>query len=594
MERPENPQVLSSASPLATATDACAPQPSSPQTRTKRRRRRFDPLRLCQYKGMLLIRHWRSLRRWLSQFLYNLGLLMRAIYGRAVRSLRVFAVRNNINYDAFFDILASLRRGSRQARQKGIGAWLLYWVTAFVAMLLRLVIRLFGSINYLAPLLAAVVFVLVIQGTLNLTFALRVVYNGTEIGYIADESVFENAQRQMLGRVVFEDYIQPENSVPQFTIAAVREQELLSENSLTDALILSSGNELATATGLYVDDEFIGAVSERQQLSNLLESIKDNFRSDDADSAIESVQFVKDVEMRDGLYPVSSVITMARMTAAVQKEEQQQRIYITQAGDAPISIAQKNGISYAQLKALNPDIEKSLLIGQEVLVQKSTPLLEVKVIREETVETETRFKIEQIQDPSRFQGYVKITQYGQKGISMVTSEVTYIDGIEVDRVLLDTRVVKEPINEKVIVGGKQPLSKLPAGTYDTSANFIWPVAGGYVSCGINGYWGHTGMDIAAGTGTAVYASASGTVTKAVHNSTGYGYHIIINHGGGVETLYGHNSKLHVKVGQWVEQGQLISSIGSTGRASGPHCHFEIRINGKYMDPAKYIGTTNPY
>ena len=72
------------------------------------------------------------------------------------------------------------------------------------------------------------------------------------------------------------------------------------------------------------------------------------------------------------------------------------------------------------------------------------------------------------------------------------------------------------------------------------------------------------------------------------------YCFIINHGGGVSTLYGHNSKLHVKVGEMVKQGQLIASMGSTGRSSGPHCHFEIRINGKYMNPANYIGTRCPY
>lgn len=102
------------------------------------------------------------------------------------------------------------------------------------------------------------------------------------------------------------------------------------------------------------------------------------------------------------------------------------------------------------------------------------------------------------------------------------------------------------------------------------------------------------MDIACNYGTPVYAAASGTVTKAVYNTTGYGYHIIISHGGGVETLYGHNSKLYVKAGDWVEQGQLIAAVGRTGRASGNHVHFEIRVNGRYMNPANYIGTVSPY
>lgn len=550
-------------------------------------------LRFLCLIGLLHIRKYRRFKRGLQSVREMLGLLLYAIGHKLLCSVRIFSARNSLSFDSVIDLFKTLKRGSAAARKKGPGALLGYWAMVLAALVTRAVARLFSSINYVAPVLAAAVFLIVINGSLNMTFALRVVYNGEEIGYIADESVFENAEKQMLGRIVFEDYIKPDDSVPEFTIAAVRAQGLLTEDLLTDELIKASGNELAQATGLYVDNRFLGAVAERRQLLSLLESIKDHYRSGDEDSN-ETVRFVKNVEARDGLYPVTSVVHIGEMRSEVNREEEAQRIYTTVQGDAPIIIAQKNGIPYAQLKQLNPDIEKSLLVGQEILVQKSVPLLEVQVVRSEVVEEEVNFKIEQIQDTNQYQGYVKVTQKGQKGKSLVTSEVTYVDGLEVARTVLDTRMIKEPINEKVVVGGKTPLAQLPASARSTSSNFIWPVAGGYVSCGFYGYWGHTGMDIAANSGTAIYAAASGTVTKAVYNSTGYGYHIIINHGGGVETLYGHNSKLHVKAGDWVEQGQLIASVGRTGRASGNHCHFEVRINGKYMNPANYIGTRNPY
>ena len=552
-------------------------------------------LRVLCFIGLLHIRKYRSFKRGLRNVRDMLGLLLRAIGHRLFFSMRVFSARNSLAFDTAVDLLKTLKRGSVSARKRGLGALLGYWAMVFAAIVTRAVTRLFSSINYVAPALAAAVFLIVINGALNMTFALRVFYNGEEVGYIADESVFENAEKQMLGRIVFEDYIKPEDSMPAFTIAAVRSQELLSEDRLTDALIKASGNELAQATGLYVDNRFLGAVTERRQLLSLLEAIKNQYRSDE-EEVDEAVDFVKKVEARDGLYPVTSIVDIGAMHSEVNREEEAQRIYTTVQGDAPIIIAQKNGIPYSQLKLLNPDIEKSLLVGQEILVQKSVPVLEVKVVRKEMEEEEVNFKIEQIQDTNQYQGYVKVTQKGQKGKSLVTSEVTYIDGLEVERTVLDTRMIKEPINEKVVVGGKTPLAQLPASAAarSTSSNIIWPVAGGYVSCGFYGYWGHTGMDIAANVGTAVYAAASGTVTKAVYNSTGYGYHIIISHGGGVETLYGHNSKLYVKAGDWVEQGQLIAAVGRTGRATGPHCHFEVRVNGKYMNPANYIGTRNPY
>lgn len=98
---------------------------------------------------------------------------------------------------------------------------------------------------------------------------------------------------------------------------------------------------------------------------------------------------------------------------------------------------------------------------------------------------------------------------------------------------------------------------------------------------------HNGIDIANNSGTKIKAAGSGIVTFAGYNS-GYGRYIIISHGHGYQSVYGHNKKLLVKVGDKVEKGQLISEMGSTGRSSGPHLHFEIRLNGKPIDPMKVI------
>ena len=169
--------------------------------------------------------------------------------------------------------------------------------------------------------------------------------------------------------------------------------------------------------------------------------------------------------------------------------------------------------------------------------------------------------------------------------------MVYVDGVEQSRTILSTTVLKEPVNEVMIVGGKQPLTQLPASAMTTDSYFIWPVDGGYLSCGFYGYYNHGGMDIAAKMGTAVRASASGTVVAAFNYTNGaYGRYVIIDHGGGVQTLYAHNSQVYVQVGEWVEQGQLIAAVGATGNAYGNHCHFEVRVNGVRKDPAGYIGT----
>ena len=99
--------------------------------------------------------------------------------------------------------------------------------------------------------------------------------------------------------------------------------------------------------------------------------------------------------------------------------------------------------------------------------------------------------------------------------------------------------------------------------------------------------GHTGMDLAVPTGTPVRAALPGTVTVSQYNSS-YGYYVMIDHGDGLSTLYAHNSKLVAKVGDTVEAGDIVSVSGSTGRSTGPHLHFEVRVNGQRTAPRAYL------
>ncbi len=100
---------------------------------------------------------------------------------------------------------------------------------------------------------------------------------------------------------------------------------------------------------------------------------------------------------------------------------------------------------------------------------------------------------------------------------------------------------------------------------------------------------HTGLDFSAATGTPIYATGDGRVTTAgFDNGGGYGYHVIINHGYGYETLYGHMVRIKVRNGERVKRGQVIGWVGSTGKSTGPHCHYEVIKNDNKIDPIHFF------
>ena len=99
---------------------------------------------------------------------------------------------------------------------------------------------------------------------------------------------------------------------------------------------------------------------------------------------------------------------------------------------------------------------------------------------------------------------------------------------------------------------------------------------------------HAGLDFAAPVGTPIYATANGVVKEASFNEGGYGNHVIINHGYGYETLYGHMVRIKTRVGKKVKRGEVIGYVGSTGKSTGPHCHYEVRKNGVPVDPVYFF------
>ena len=184
---------------------------------------------------------------------------------------------------------------------------------------------------------------------------------------------------------------------------------------------------------------------------------------------------------------------------------------------------------------------------------------------------------------------------------LVSSSTSLAAARDDKRVSLDTLTAQERAEaeeidalqaESAAVAAKiqaaQAQSSSSSAPSSNPGGYQWPVSGP-VTSPFGWRWGrmHEGIDIAVGTGTPIQAAAAGTVIYSGWMS-GYGNFVILDHGGGIATAYGHNTSVAVAVGQTVSQGQVIAYSGSTGHSTGPHVHFEVRVNGQAVDPFGYL------
>ena len=223
-------------------------------------------------------------------------------------------------------------------------------------------------------------------------------------------------------------------------------------------------------------------------------------------------------------------------------------------------------------------------------VKEEIPFLSVKTVDNVTYTESIECPVVEVQDDSMYQGESKVLDAGVPGEQIVNADIAYLNGVEQERTVLSTQVTREATNKVIAVGTKVRPSWLPNGY------FIWPVYGritsyfGYRSI-FGSYSYHGGIDIATSYGTNIAAADGGTVVfagRATGSMWSYGNLVIVDHGNGKQTYYGHCSSVLVSAGDKVYQGQPIAKVGSTGRSTGNHCHFEVKINGTSVNPLSYL------
>ena len=495
-------------------------------------------------------------------------------------------------YLFFKGIHSTAVHAHRVQKKKGFGAALQAAGRYCAGGLKRNWQRLPRMAMYILPLCALGIFVTVYNRTMAQPYALAVQVNGQTVGYVANEEVFNLAKEDVMQRINYAGADQAELTIePTYTISVAH--KTMDESETANAILQSASDQISEGTALYLDGELTAVSSDGDALRGYLESLLAPYE-DQADENT-TVGFNKNVVLEDGIYFNESFEDDNSIENLLTGVQQQQKIYTVTAGDTLWAIAQKNDLTFRELCALNPDFKgepltetSSIKEGDQLIVTKQEALLEVRITKVETRDEEIPFATETTQSNEYAKGTTKTLQEGENGLRRVTMQNVYdTNGVLLEQTILSTETIKEPVNKKVVEGTKKTTLNGAASYIGGSGQFIWPVPS-YRYCSRWYGSGHKGVDICAPAGTPIYASAGGTVTKAGYNKagagTGYGYSVIISHSGGYTTVYAHCLSLVVRSGQTVKQGQLIGYVGSTGRSSGNHCHFEIRRNGSYIAP----------
>ncbi len=345
------------------------------------------------------------------------------------------------------------------------------------------------------------------------------------------------------------------------------------------------GDIQAQAYAITVDGEMISIVESKKIAEEVLDAIKNIYvKKTTANRRYEDVSFKEDVQIVEYSTTLAKISSKNATIKKIKSGKQQESTYTVKSGDTLYGICEKLGVTFKELKAMNPKVTEDtvLHIGDKFVTQEEVPLITVVTTEVSTFAEKVKYETEYKESSSYYKGEQVVQRSGENGKAKITARLVKENGKTVSREDLEKEIIKKPVNKIVIKGTKKVPPKKGTGVLQRPVN-----VGVYAGYGWR--WGrmHYGIDYAASTGTPIHAADGGTVVAAGWSGA-YGYRITIDHGGNMKTLYAHCSAMYVSVGQQVYKGQTIAAVGSTGRSTGPHCHFEVFKNGVNVNPSNYV------
>ena len=359
--------------------------------------------------------------------------------------------------------------------------------------------------------------------------AYKVNYSGNVIATVSSKNQFDEAVRIVIDIVGGDDV---ENVVdkPQFNATVALDKDINNTTEIADAII-NNTNEIVKASTLFIDGNAT-VCAEKSVIDDAINSRLNEFNTENADC---TSSFINTVTFEEGYFTASELDGKNEVENAVNTL------------DVVTQIRQTTDV----------------IVPYNSTVQKTNEQL---------------------------LGYSEVTVAGVSGVTRITQDTVLLNGQVQSVTDVDSQVVVAPVDEIIVKGTAKTLASAQQKQAAHSAGFIFPVPAG--SWKVSSYYGdgrnHKAIDLAADKGTPIFAAAAGTVTYAGWDGD-YGYNVIIQHANGMKTRYAHANALCVSTGATVAQGDMIATVGSTGRSTGNHLHFEVIVNGVRVNPAPYIG-----
>ena len=428
--------------------------------------------------------------------------------------------------------------------------------------------------------------VICIALAIALTTGYQYSYNGRPLGIVREQKdvleILELASEELSQEYGSNITIDPAKDITFKRIVSYGKSVDTEDDVLRRLTYMGEIN--ASASAIIVDGETKVIVENEKIAEQVLQDIKDMFITDDETTEYEHIGFVEDVEIKNISTKLPNISNRSAAVEKLKNGGQKAAEYVVQEGDSMYGICEKLGVTIDELAQMNPGLtmESMLHIGDSIIIERAVPLLTLETIEVSTFAEAVPFETEYRDSSYYYKGEEVTSVEGQDGRASVTARLTKHNGEVVAREDIEREVIVQPVNKVILKGTKIKPPTVGTGSFIRPVNV--PISSRY------GYrWGrrHLGDDYAAAVGTPIKASDGGTVVTAGWYY-GYGLTVIINHGGGVKTLYGHCSRLNVSVGDKVFQGQNIAAVGNTGNSTGPHCHFEIIVNGSHVDPSLYV------